>query len=431
MRGLVGLAAATVAAFITGSLARPLTVHPGGVENIVITEHNTINSTSTIQAVQQNNPLQLEIVNNFGSNQMYLYVTGSDSNGVACMLGADGSFYYPDAGGSGVPIPITGNVATALGGMGSTTTVTLPDTLISSRIWVSEGELQFYTVVSGTGASAIVEPSVSNPDDPSANIRWGFVEFNWQNGEIFANISFVDWVGIAMGMGLTLASGETQIVRGLQPGAVENICNDLKEQNAKDGAGWDQLCMSNSNGEVLRVLSSNLFIASNPTWQSNYYNDYIDQVWAKYANEDLTIATQSGAGDVACRVSGNQLTCNGDNRGYPKPTIADIYGCNSGPFSVISGDNDVHKAIVPRLCAAFTRSTLLLDGGNVQPSLPSTSYYTTDPTNHYARVVHNYEQDSLGYAFSYDDVNPSGENAAGTVAGQSPTVLKVTAGGWS
>ncbi|KAI3325768.1 glycoside hydrolase family 64 protein [Xylariaceae sp. AK1471] len=431
MHGLFGLAVASVAAFITGSLARPLVVHPGGVEDIVITEHNTINSTSTKQAAQGNNPLQLEIVNNFGSNQMYLYVTGSDSNGVACMLGADGNFFYPDAGGSGVPIPITGNVATALGGMGSTTTVTLPDSLISSRIWVSEGQLQFYTVISGTGASAIVEPSVSNPDDPSANIKWGFVEFNWEKGAIFANISFVDWVGIAMGMGLTLASGETQIVRGLVPGAVENICTDLKAQNSKDGAGWDKLCMTNSNGEVLRVLSSNLFIASNPTWQSDYYNSYIDQVWDKYTNEDLTIATQSDAGDVACRVSGNQMTCNGDNRGYPKPTIADIYGCNSGPFTVIDGDNGVHKAIVPRLCAAFGRSTLLLDGGNVQPSLSSASYYTVDPTNHYARVVHNYEQDGLGYAFSYDDVNPSGENAAGTVAGSSPTVLKVTAGGWS
>lgn len=242
MRGIFGLATATVAAFLAGSLARPLVVNPGGVEDIVITEHNTINSTSTIKAIQQNNPLQLEIVNNFGSNQMYLYVTGTDRNGVACMLGADGNFYYPDSGGSGVPIPIHANVATTLGGMGSTTTVILPDSLRSSRIWVAEGQLQFYTVLSGDGKSVIVEPSVANPDDPSANIKWGFVEFNWENGEIFANVSFVDWVGISMGMGLTLGSGEVQTVQGLVPGAVEKICNDLREQNSRDGAGWDHLC---------------------------------------------------------------------------------------------------------------------------------------------------------------------------------------------
>ncbi|KAI8631497.1 glycoside hydrolase family 64 protein [Xylariaceae sp. FL1651] len=431
MRGIFGLAAATVAAFVTGSLARPLVVHPGGVEDIVITQYNTVNSTSTIKAAQANNPLQLEIVNNFGSNQMYLYVSGTDSNGVSCLLGADGNFFYPDAGGSVVPIPITGNIAIPLGGMGSTTTVTIPDQLISSRIWVSEGQLSFFTVAGANGASSTVEPSVSNPSDPSAQIKWGFVEFNWQNGSIFANISYVDWVGIAMGMGLTLGSGETQIVRGLTAGAVTNICNDLRTQNAQDGAGWDQLCMTDSSGQVLRVLSPNLYIASNPTWQANYYNDYIDQVWSKYTNEDLIIDTQSDAGNVACRVSGNTMTCNGDNRGYPKPTIADIYGCNSGPFTVISGDNAVHAAVVPRLCAAFERSTLLLDGGNVQPSLPSSSYYTANPTSHYARIVHNYEQDALGYAFSYDDVNANGENAAGTVAGSGPTILRVTAGGWS
>ncbi|KAK5633561.1 hypothetical protein RRF57_009275 [Xylaria bambusicola] len=150
-----------------------------------------------------------------------------------------------------------------------------------------------------------------------------------------------------------------------------------------------------------------------------------------YSNEDLSINTQTGAGTVACRVSNNQLNCAGDNRAYPKPTIADIWGCNSGPFAIIGSDNDVHRAVVPRLCAAFYRSTLLLDGGNVQPSLPASSYYTVSPTSHYARLVHQYEVNGLGYAFSYDDVNPAGENAAGTVSGNNPTVLKVTVGGWS
>ncbi|KAI0458894.1 hypothetical protein F5B21DRAFT_458103 [Xylaria acuta] len=431
MRGIFGLAAASVAAFITGSLARPFVVHPGNAKDIVITEYNSINSTSKVQAAQASNPLQVDIVNNFGANQMYLYITGSDSNGVACFVGPDGNFFYPDAGGSAVPIPIQGDFKTSLGAMGSTTTLTIPDFLISSRIWVAEGELQFYTLVNDLGKTAIVEPSVSNPQDPSAAIKWGFVEFNWNNGEIFANISYVDWVGISMGMALTLGTGEVQVVKGLAGGAVQNICNDLNDQNGKDNAGWNQLCMTNGNGEALRALSPNLMIASNPTWQADYYTSYIDEVWSKYANEDLTVNTQSDAGNVACRVTDNALNCAGDNRAYPKPTLADIYGCNSGPFAIIESDNGVHRAVVPRLCAAFNRSTLLLDGGNVQPGLPADTYYTADPTSHYSRIVHKYEEDGLGYAFSYDDVNPEGENAAGTVAGPGPTLLRVTAGGWT
>ncbi|KAI0909582.1 hypothetical protein F4823DRAFT_593999 [Ustulina deusta] len=432
MRGQFGLAAATVAAFVTGSLARPLIVHPGDVKDVVITEMNSINSTSKIEAAEGNNPLQLEIVNNFGTNQMYLYVTGQDSNGVACLVGADGNLFYPDAGGSATPVPITGDIKISLGGMGSSTTFTVPEFLISSRIWVSEGELQFFTSVNAqTGMTAIVEPSVANPDDPSASIKWGFVEFNWQNGAIFANITYVDWVGIAMGMALTLGTGETQTVQGLVAGAVQNICNDLITQNSQDNAGWDKLCVKDANGEAIRVLSPNLYLDIDPTWQADYYTGYIDEVWSKYANEDLTINTQSGAGNVACRVTDDQLNCAGDNRAYPKPIINDIYGCNSGPFAIIESDNDVHRAVVPRLCAAFHRSTLLLDGGNVQPSLPADSYYTVDPTSHYSRIVHVYEEGSIGYAFSYDDINPEGENAAGTVAGDSPTMLRVTVGGWS
>ncbi|KAI1350401.1 hypothetical protein F5Y01DRAFT_286200 [Xylaria sp. FL0043] len=432
MRGLFGLAAATVAAFVTGSLARPLVVHPGSVSDVVITELNSLNSTAKVQAEAASNPLQLEIVNNFSNDQMYLYVTGKDSNGVACLVASDGTLFYPDAGGSATPVPITGNIATTLGGMGSTTTFTVPDFLISSRIWVSDGELQFFAAVdASTGTTAVVEPSVVNPDDPSASIKWGFVEFNWQNGTIYANITYVDWVGIAMGMALTLGTNETQTVKGLQPGAVESICNDLITQNSMDNAGWDKLCVKDSTGTAIRVLSPNLYIASDPTWQADYYTDYIDQVWSQYTNEDLTINTQSGAGNVACRVADDQLSCAGDNRAYPKPTLADIYGCNSGPFAIIDGDNDVHKAVVPRLCAAFYRSTLLLDGGNVQPSLSADSYYTVNPTSHYSRIVHNYEQDNIGYAFSYDDINPEGENASGTVAGDGPTLLKVTVGGWS
>lgn len=137
---------------------------------------------------------------------------------------------------------------------------------------------------------------------------------------------------------------------------------------------------------------------------------------------------------MTCRVSASDsLACDGgDNRGYTRPTSADIYGCNSGPFAIdYTVDNDIHKAVVARLCAAFNRGTLLLDGGNYQPSLGSDSYYTTSPNNHYSRIVHEHEDGGLGYAFSYDDVNPAGENAAGTVSGADPTLMRITVGGWT
>ena len=136
---------------------------------------------------------------------------------------------------------------------------------------------------------------------------------------------------------------------------------------------------------------------------------------------------------MACTVSDGTLICAGDNRGYAQPTAADIFGCNSGPFAIESGDNGVHFAVVPRLCAGFDRSTLLLSGGNNQPDgVTASDYYSTTPTNWFAKLVHDQEIDGLGYAFAYDDVSPDGSTGvSGDVVDGSgaPQLLKVIIGG--
>ncbi|KAI1378009.1 glycoside hydrolase family 64 protein [Hypoxylon crocopeplum] len=433
MRAFLNLAVAVATAFITQTLAAPIVVNPGSEGDIVITKENTVNGTHVPEnPTVASNPLKIALVNNFGGNQLNVYVTGQDTSGAVVMLSTDGSWYYPNPAGSQAPVAINANIALPMNGQGQTTEFTLPDYISSGRIWVADGTLQFFTVASGDGKALLVEPSAANPSDPSAAVNWGFVELtNTEAGGIYANISFVDFVGLVMGMSLTLGSGEQQTVQGLQQNAVATICQELKDQAAKDGQPWDKLCVTDSSGNPLRILAPNLYLSIDPTAFSSYYDSYIDQVWQKYSSQDLTINTQTDAGNVACRVNGDQLTCAGDNRGYPKPTVIDIWGCNSGPFAIIGDDNGVHQAVVPRLCAAFYRSTLMLDAGNLQPGVTSDQYYSVDPTSHYARIVHKYELDGRGYAFSYDDVNPNGQNEAGVVAGMSPQTLQLSVGGFS
>ncbi|OTB00335.1 glycoside hydrolase family 64 protein [Hypoxylon sp. CI-4A] len=436
MRGFFNLAVATAAAFVSQTIAAPIVVTPGDKGDIIITADNTVNATapldqqSTLSA--QASPLTISFVNNFGDSQLNVYVTGHDTSGAVVMLGGDGAWYYPDPAGSASPVEITADVAHAMSGKGQTTDITIPDYLVSGRVWVSEGTLTFYTVVDGNGSPSLVEPAVANPSDPSVTVNWGFVEFtNTEEGGIYANLSFVDFAGLVMGMELALSSGETQKVEGLQQDAISTICDELKTQASSDGQPWDKLCVTNSDGTPLRILSPNIYASIDATAFSGYYDDYINQVWDKYTNEDLTINTQTDAGNVACRVSGDELTCENDNRGYPKPTVIDIWGCNSGPFAIQGTDNAVHSAVVPRLCSAFYRTTLLLDGGDLQPGLNSSNYYLSDPTCHYSRLLHKYESDGKGYTYSYDDVNPDGENAAGVVTGLNPTTVTLTVGGYS
>jgi hypothetical protein len=63
------------------------------------------------------------------------------------------------------------------------------------------------------------------------------------------------------------------------------------------------------------------------------------------------------------------------------------------------------------------------------PSQPHT-FYGEDPTNHYARIVHENNIDGKGYAFAYDDVQPDGgEDQSGKVNDRAPKVFTIIVGG--
>ncbi|KAH6951129.1 hypothetical protein BKA56DRAFT_505913 [Ilyonectria sp. MPI-CAGE-AT-0026] len=392
-------------------------IQPGGIDDVKVTEENTLNSTSTIA---RRDPvvatLPLKFVNNYSGGAVNVYISGLDSNGAVVFVASNGSLIYPSSGGSKVPVKITKNIAIPITSSGDMFELTLPIYMSSGRIYFSDGGLSFYMVNTDTG-DGLVQPSITNLQDANAGLKWGFVEFTYTGGVIYANISYVDFVGMVLGMLLTVADGTMQSAAGLQADSVTNICNDLVTQMDADGYPWSSMCIANAAGTPIRVLSPGNFHDLNAHAFVKYWSSYVDQVWSQYTISTLMINTQTDFGDVSCQVSGDELICNGDNRGYTKPSANDIWGCNTGPFAIIDGDNAIHKAVVPRLCAAFVRSTLLLDGGNVQPSLGSDSYYMVDPTNHYSRVIHKYEVDGKGYAFSYDDVNPDGnENASGIVS---------------
>ncbi|KAI9663292.1 MAG: hypothetical protein M1821_008340 [Bathelium mastoideum] len=432
MFSLSSIILGALAGVISQTLAAPLIVHPGTAKDIVITNQDTVNATDsafTNTTTSGSGQLSIQMVNNFAGS-VNAYVTGLDPNNQLVLLQTDGTWLYPQSNGASTPQPISGNVAIPLGAQGSTTTITLPDYISAGRVWfAANGELQFFTVQGASGPS-LVEPSSVNPQDPSADVNWGFVELtNTEEGGLYCNISYVDFVGLPLGMSVTGSAG-TQNALGLPANAVTSICNDLKTQAAADGQPWDQLCVSDSNGNPLRIIAPSDYASVNPSAFSDYWTDYVNQVWQTYSSQPLTINTQAAAGDVTCTVSGGTLNCEGDNRGYAQPVASDIWGCNSGPFAIESGDNAVHYAVVPRLCAAFDRSTLLMSGGNAQPSLDSNSYYTTSPTNRYSQFVHKYELDGRGYAFPYDDVNADGSaNASGELSDARPQSLTITVGG--
>lgn len=438
---LLGVAMAAPSFLLTPRATNGFTIaRPGTIKNVIVTEENTLNSTSTPDSikvqdfeVQAVKPLPLELINNFGGGNINAYIQGLDPRGAVVFIGANGQTIYPSSGGSKTPVPINAPIAIPLPGRGQKLTINLPFSITSGRVYFCEGELKFFVVRTDIG-EGIVQPSVTNIQDPSTSLNWGFVELTYTDqGVIYANISYVDFVGMILSMSLSTTDGTPdQITKGLRASAVNDLCNGLVAQKNRDNMPWSSMCIARSDGRPIRVLSPTDFQSVDANAFARYWDAYADQVWRKYASEPLTINTQTPRGNVKCNVRNNRMVCDGDNRDYVKPTARDIWGCDSGPFGKIGNENDVHLAVIPRLCAAFVRSTLLVAGGNVQPSLKADRYYKADPTSHYSRLIHELQVDGRGYAFPYDDVNPDGnQDASGLVSSGNPRALHVYIGGYA
>ena len=365
--------------------------------------------------------LSVALVNNTSSDTVYAFVTGTAiSNNALVLLESDGkTLYYPSSPSSdGSPLAV--DCAIPLGGPGSTTTITIPQ-IAGGRVWFSIGSPITFLLNPGPG---LVEPSVSNPSDPNIDLMWDFCEFTFNTSQLYADITYVDFVSIPIAISLTDTSGNVQNVTGIPADGLATVCSGLIAQNDADGAGWNQLIVT-SGGANLRALSPNNGIVMNSSLFSGYFQPYVNQVWSQYASESLTIDTQASWGSVTGSVSGGVLDFPGLVT-YAQPAAADIFSCSTGPFANTAGEIG---AVSARICAAFNRTTLLVDSD--QPDDENVAnYYKNSITNHYARIVHAANTDGLGYAFPYDDVAPTGgANQSGAVSSGSPALWTISVGG--
>lgn len=241
---------------------------------------------------------------------------------------------------------------------------------------------------------------------------------------MYANISYVDFVSIPIALTLNTVNSGTSHVSGMAVDGLQRVADGMRQQQQADGRGWDQLIVNRTGtNQVLRVLSPNQGLVTNPGLFAGYYDGYVNEVYSRFQSEELAIDTQAASGVVRARAAGDVFNFSGSQ--FPRPSTQDIFSCSTGPFA--TGSNAQTNAIIPRLAAAFNRSTLLLT--NSIPA-PSNLYYQNPITNHYSRIVHQANLDGKGYAFPYDDVQPSGgADQSGEVHAGDPTLFTVAVGG--
>jgi hypothetical protein len=321
--------------------------------------------------------LQVALVNHTGSSNAYCYVTGQaiDNNFAVYLLQSDGSTPYYPTSPSSTGTALSANCAIAMGAPGNTRTITIPRTA-GGRIWFSIDNTLTFLLNPGP---ALVEPSVTNPSDLNINISWAFAEFTWNSSQLYANITYVDFVAFPIALSLTNTSGNVTTVQGMPTSGLDTICSNLQAQSNSDGvAGWRNLIVS-SNGRNLRALSPNNGMMVHPGDFINYYEPYVNDVWTRYASQPLTIGASNFAVSGQISASTGQLVLSGES--FAKPSTADIFSSNSGPFT--TGSDTLRNQIIPQLAAAFNRSTLL--SSSSQPT-PVSQFYQNNITNHYSRV---------------------------------------------
>ncbi|KAK3328142.1 glycoside hydrolase family 64 protein [Cercophora scortea] len=389
--------------------------------------------------------LTIQLVNQTTSPNVFAYITGLalQHNNARVFLAANGKdLYFPAPPPAGKILqPLTTDVAIPLGTPGTTTTVTIPQ-IAGGRIWFSaDSQLTFLRNPGGPGGgAALVEPSVLNPSDPNAGVDFAFCEFTLNADQLFANISYVDFVSrLPVALTLQTRSGAVQHVSGMPPDGLDKVCASLRVQAAADGRPWDKLIVQPAgHTRPLRALSPTHGNAVGASFDG-YFEPLVEAAWTKYRegkhslfsaskppHTTLRINTQAAAGIVEGHVpSSSPETMQIGGETFTKPTTGDILGCNSGPFT--TGPSPVRNAIIPRLAAAFQRGCIADVAEH--PSHPDT-FYRGEPTNHYSRIVHACNLDGKGYAFAYDDVQPDGgSDQSGKVNAGDPEVWIVAVGG--
>ncbi|WP_116205933.1 glycoside hydrolase family 64 protein [Amycolatopsis circi] len=344
-----------------------------------------------------------------GASQAYAYITGTTLDNRLVILKADGTPYYPPSPGSD-HTPLAEDCAIPLKSLSQ---VTVPKMYAALIYVVLDSKLDFFV----NQGPALVHPSFLAADDPNYGRNWSFCEFTFNNDVLFANISYVDFVAIPIGLHLTTTGSGDQTVPGLPARSLDPICDALNAQGGK----WGTLIETGGDGKPLRALSAHY----RADQFGGYLDGYIDEVWKKYTSETLTVDTQvPGLGAFTGQVGADGVLAFNNGERFDKPATPDVWSCDSGPFAIKQGDSDARKAIIPRLAAALNRTTLR-DNPKQPTGEDPAKFYQNPETNHYARIVHSKLPDNRGYAFPYDDVSP-GPDFSGAVQAGDPDTLTIT-----
>ncbi|GGR46277.1 hypothetical protein J2S40_003668 [Nocardioides luteus] len=252
---------------------------------------------------------------------------------------------------------------------------------MSGRIYFSLGDKLKFKVNEG---NALAYPAAWVESDPSYGVLHDCVEFTYKDGRIYCNTTMVDMFSVPLSISLT---GEESPTTGtLVGGGRQKIFDAISAS-----PDFSSLVVDDR-----RIIAPGHGLDSG-RFSSSYFDSYIDQVWSKYAGEDMVVNANNTT--FTGRVSGDQFVFDNGVKAFSRPSTRDVLFCDGA----LAAPNDgVTGPVAAVLGAGFNRTTLLASAN--QPTDDPGGFYGGTPNHVYSKALHDNTVDGKAYGFAFDDV---------------------------
>ncbi|MES2671805.1 MAG: beta-1,3-glucanase family protein [Pseudomonadota bacterium] len=282
----------------------------------------------------------------------------------------------------------------------------------SARILLSVGSPMYIKVVrDGNGNIGYAGANIENPSDPNLDVYFDFGEMailpkSAPNPGIYVNTTRVDHFGFPLRLRVQGLNGYDRTVGE----RVDTITRDDVISRFVARVPTPFKALGQAPHTPLRVIAPAHANFGTGKPNAGYLQPYIDQVWARYRNEDL-VFTLPNLGTFRGRISGDTFRFTGGNQNGTffingKPDTQMVFlgnGLLNDARNAASQDIGTQLQIQAQVAAALNRHVIETPANwyNRNAFYPAGSL-----ANWYAKFWHDSDiaYDFLAYGFSYDDV---------------------------